>query len=262
MALVLNTNVEGLLKENGQIKGVVTNSRAMPQVLGKVVIAAGGNPSRQAGITKQEGMNRPEETFWPGIIWDLVGVRDADPAALETIYGADVRRNWTTLWPRGGDRYIMVTDTVEQLEHIKKGRYLLAQKLRNAYPMWMYEYVAGNMGGQPLPKGMVRDGLILAGDAAGYEGMAHAIVSGHWAGEVAAEAIKEGNVSTERLSAYEEMCKAKLPHVNLVASIYRGGLATMAKVRELSSDEEIEREVTKLAESGEFMDGEQELPEL
>lgn len=258
-ALILNINAESLLKENGRIKGVATNSRTMPRVLGKIVIAAGGYRSRQMGITKQEEMHTPGEGQYAGVLLDLTGVRDSDPEAYETIFGgSDARRNWTTLWPRGGDRYMIALGKLEQFEQLKNGKHLLARKLRDAYPVRIYGYVYGLMAGQPLPNGMVRDGLILAGDAAGYNGIIHAIVSGRWAGDVAAEAIHAGDISAERLSAYEKICKAKLPHVGLMASIFKGKVDTMKRLLELTSDEAIEREVIEMARRGELLDGEQE----
>ena len=51
--IVLNTRVTGLLKEKGRIAGVTTNSRAMPEVRGKLVIAAGGYRALHSGIPKQ-----------------------------------------------------------------------------------------------------------------------------------------------------------------------------------------------------------------
>ncbi|MFH1381740.1 MAG: NAD(P)/FAD-dependent oxidoreductase [Chloroflexota bacterium] len=258
-AVVLNTNVEGLIKEGGQTKGVVTNSKTLPKVMAKVVVAGGGIPSRHDGITHQEGMIRPDEAFRTSFIHDVVGVK-GDPYALETVFGMDVRRHWTTLWPRGGDRYILTSNTLEQFEEMKKGKYFLGRKLRDAYQLWVHEYLVGNMGGLIMPNGIVRDGLILTGDAAGYEGIAHAVVSGRWAGDMAAQAVHSGDTSMENLMAYQKMCYAKLPYLNLVASIFKGGLTTMLKIRNLNSHEELERELTKMAEAGEFLDGEIECP--
>jgi len=255
--IVLNTNVEGLLKENGRIKGVVTNSRTMPQVLGKIVIGAGGVRSRRMGITKQEEMNIPDETFWSGVYFEVAGVKDPQPEVYETHFWHGVNRNFTNLWPRGGDRYSLVLDKFEVFEQIKQIDYPLSRRLRDAYPLRIYGYVQGKLGGQPLPKGKVKDGLILAGEAGGYMSIVHAVVSGRWAGEVAGEAIKEGNVSAERLGAYEEMCKVKLPYVSISTVIFKGGFTTMWELADLSSDEEIERWGTELAERDELKNGEQ-----
>ncbi len=255
--IVVNTNVEGLLKENGRIKGVVTNSKTVPQVLGKIVIGAGGVRSRRMGITKQEGMNIPDETFWSGVYFELAGVADPQPEAYETHFWNGINRNFTNLWPRGGNRYSLVLDKVEVFEQIKQSNYPLARRLRNAYPLRIYGYVQGKLGGHPLPKGMVQDGLMLAGEAGGYMSLVHAVISGRWAGEVADEAIKEGNVSAERLSAYENMCRVKLPYVSISAVIFKGGFSTMWELAALTSDDEIEQWAAKLARKKELKNGEQ-----
>jgi len=236
--IVVNTNVDGLLKEDGRIRGVVTNSRIMPQVLGKIVIGAGGVRSRRMGVTKQEGMNIPDETFWSGVYFELSEVRDPQPEVYETHFWNAVNRNFTNLWSRDGNRYSLVLDKFEVLEQIKQMDYPLSRRLRDAYPLRIYGYVQGKLGGQPLPKGRVKDGLILAG-------------------EVAGDAIKENNVSAERLNAYDEMCNAKLPYVSISNVMFKYGFDTMWELAELSSDEDIERWAAELAGKDEFKNGEE-----
>lgn len=254
--IVVNTSVDGLLKEDGQIKGVVTNSRTMPQVRGKIVIGAGGVRSRRMGITKQEGLNIPHETFWPGVYLEICRVNDPQPEVYETHFWNAVNRNFTNLWPRGGNRYSLVLDKLEVFEQIKKMDYPLSRRLRDAYPLRIYGYVQGKLGGQPLPKGRVKDGLILAGEAGGYMSIVHAVVSGRWAGEVAGDAIKENNVSAERLNIYNEICDAKLPYVSISTVIFKYGFDTMWELAEFSSDEDIEHWAAELSRKDEFKNGE------
>ena len=54
---------------------------------------------------------------------------------------------------------------------------------------------------------LVEDGLMLVGDSAGFNGITHAIVSGRCAGEVAAEAVQEGDVRERKLQRYEDRCR-------------------------------------------------------
>lgn len=251
-AVVVNTNVEGLLKENGQIKGVVTNSRSMPQILGKIVIAAGGDRSKRMGITKQEGMNIPGEEFFSGVYFEIAGVKDGDPEVQETHFWHVTARNHTNLWARGGDRYSLVLDKLELFEQLKQLDYPLSRRLRDAYPLRIYGWTQGRLDGFRLPEGMVKDGLILAGNAGGFQGLVHACVSGRFAGEVAGEAIKEGNVSAQRLHAYEEKCeKAKLSYIRL-SCMTKGGESDWIKLHGLSSDEDVERWVAERAERKEL----------
>ena len=59
--------------------------------------------------------------------------------------------------------------------------------------------------GKPLPW-KVKPGLILAGAAAGYNGTLPCLLSGRYAGETAAEAVQRGDVTEQRLAAYEKLC--------------------------------------------------------
>ena len=63
--------------------------------------------------------------------------------------------------------------------------------------------------GSGLPK-YVKDGLILVGSAAGFLGIESAIYSGLKAGEVAAEAIEQNDVSEQKLRKYEILIKKLL----------------------------------------------------
>jgi len=104
---------------------------------------------------------------------------------------------------------------------------------------------------------MVKDGVILAGNAAGFQGLIHACVSGRFAGEVAGEAIKDGNVSAERLKAYEKKLEeAKLPYARL-SCMTKGGESDWITLHGLSSDEEVERWATERAERKELESFEQ-----
>jgi len=53
----------------------------------------------------------------------------------------------------------------------------------------------------------VKPGLILTGAAAGYMHVLRCVLSGWYAGETAAEAVKEDNVTQERLAAYDIPCE-------------------------------------------------------
>jgi len=249
--VVVNTSVEGLLKEGGQIKGVVTNSKTMPHVLGKIVIAAGGDRSKRLGITKQEGMNIPDEEHFNGVYVEIAGVKDGDPEAQETHFWSVTHRNHTNLWAKGGDKYTLALDSLELFEHLKQLDYPLSRRLRDAYIIRLYGWTQGRLDGFQLPNGMVKDGLILAGNAGGWQGLIHACVSGRFAGEVAGEAIKEGNTSAERLRAYEEQCETTLPYARL-SCMTKGGEPDWITLHGLSSDAEIERWATERAEREEL----------
>ena len=52
---------------------------------------------------------------------------------------------------------------------------------------------------------MVKDNVIFIGDASGGSGNIHGMIQGHFAGTVAASAIKDNDTSEERLSEYQDL---------------------------------------------------------
>ncbi len=61
--------------------------------------------------------------------------------------------------------------------------------------------------GKPLPK-TYKDGLMLIGSAAGFNGIQPAILTGRFAAEVAVDSIRAGDVSEAKLARYQDMWKA------------------------------------------------------
>ena len=72
---------------------------------------------------------------------------------------------------------------------------------------------------------------MLVGSAAGFNGMIVAALTGRYAGEVAAEAIREGNVTEGKLGRYEALWKGLgLEHE------YDSWIEIMRVVRQLGDD--------------------------
>ena len=88
----------------------------------------------------------------------------------------------------------------------------------------------------PLPK-KVRDGLIVAGDAAGFIGIETTIVSGRDAAEVAAEAIKVGDVTEKKLSNFEDLCQELATNIEL----FNRQWEEVMRYDRLSSEDEMEK---------------------
>ncbi|MBW2345515.1 MAG: hypothetical protein JRF53_16235 [Deltaproteobacteria bacterium] len=134
----------------------------------------------------------------------------------------------------------MDTRTVGDLEKIKRGNWIISKKIRDAIPLRMtgWTTVLGVGGGLP---NYVKDGLILAGSAAGFLGIMSAVCSGRHAGEVAAEAIQEDDVSQKKLCKYERLVK-KL--------VYGRGEVLRRFYR--LSDEQIENMLSEMIERGEL----------
>lgn len=204
--IVLNTHVTSLLKEEEKILGVATSSKSIPTVNGKIVIVAQGSRARRTGIPRQESLSHPDETFTPGILVEFEGIHDLETGVLETHLGALSERGYYNMWTLDRGSAFVVFRPADMLLKVKQGDYLISKKLRDAMPIQMYGYVVGSRNGQVLPR-VVKDGLMLVGDSAGYQTIINAIISGRYAGEVAAAAIRDGDMSERRLSKYEDMCR-------------------------------------------------------
>jgi digeranylgeranylglycerophospholipid reductase len=66
--LRLNTRATSLLKRDGRVIGVMTNSRELPKVIGKVVVAADGIYGALRGVAKWESLARRQENG-PTRVW-------------------------------------------------------------------------------------------------------------------------------------------------------------------------------------------------
>jgi len=128
--------------------------------------------------------------------------------------------------PKKGDRAnvgLVTTDkkgAIKYLDNFIKDTYLDGKPIIN--PMWRDQSTKVKPFGGTIPISgprdkTVDDGLILVGDAAGFtsplfEGGSHlALWSGREAAKVIAEALKEEDLSSNRLMIYEKAWKKKFP---------------------------------------------------
>jgi flavin-dependent dehydrogenase len=204
--LRLNTRATGLLKQDGRVIGVTTNSTAVPNLYGKVVIGADGIHAIQRGTPKWAGLNRAGQKFIGGVSLDVTRVEDIEPDVFEIHYGAFSRLGLTWVCPYDNVSCTTTFMSLAEFEHVKTGNYAVSRKLRNAIPLRITGWSHAKNLGQPLSK-VIEDGLILTGSAAGLIGNWAAIVSGGYAGVAAALAICEGDVTVKKLGKYEELCK-------------------------------------------------------
>jgi digeranylgeranylglycerophospholipid reductase len=236
--LVLGTRVTGLIKQGERNIGVTTSSKDLPEVFGKVVIAADGISGGVRGIAKWEGLTRAGQTCVGGITMELTGVKDC--YRMGGLYtGSYLNKGWFAITPTGSDSGIVQFMTLEEYQRVKEGNYFLSQVLKGAAPIRMDGWRQTSDLGVRFPE-IVKDGLILTGSAANWRGTIIAMVSGRCAGEVAAEAIREGDTTAPRLGKFIDLyektglIKELYQHSSWLESRYLGNL----------SDEEIVKRLT------------------
>jgi len=91
--------------------------------------------------------------------------------------------------------------------------------------------------------------VLLVGDAAGFTSIIHAIVSGQYAGEVAAEAVRAGDTGEASLSRHADKCRE--------AGFYRDTLSWSRNLVNLKglSDAEIEALIPEMLAAGDIRYG-------
>jgi len=213
--LWLATAVESAVMHDGEVRGVRTKTNR--EVEASLVIDAAGYRSpllRQAGV--HDGFQR----FGVGAEFDLYAPHcNQDEVVL--IVGTQVAPcgyAWYFPWGRGRVRAgvgIIHGDSREQpeayLQRLVANAGQFGVNLRGAQPV---EYHHGLIPSDGLLDRFVAHGILGVGDAAGQssallgEGIRWCMQAGRMAGEVAAEAVRTQDFSSDFLSRYERRWKA------------------------------------------------------
>lgn len=206
--ILINTKVTGLITEGDTVVGVTTHSKSCPEIRGKIVIAADGIGSLIGGIPIRSGLVEKVPDINHGISMLVFNVKDIDRGVQELHIGphgfTPGYMGWIWLHRLDAHTCHPGFEDMEAFEKCKKGDYIISEKLRDAVVIRMTGYAMPLFGAKSLPQ-KVRNGLMLAGAAANFGMFQLAMLSGQYAGEVAGEALKDGDVSEKRLSEYNTL---------------------------------------------------------
>ncbi|HLI09639.1 MAG TPA: NAD(P)/FAD-dependent oxidoreductase [Ktedonobacteraceae bacterium] len=212
--------VEQTLLEEGRVVGVTAKNHISERITlrAPVTIDASGF-SRHVGVRTE--MGNAFHRYGYGAEYDLYAPNYPQDE-LYLIMGSKYAPNgYAWVFPRGNGRVrlgvgVLHPDSEEDarlyLDSIIRDIPRLAEKFRGASPV---EYHTGLFPSEGPLERFSRDGLLLAGDAAGHgstlvgEGIRFAIYAGHMAGQVAAEAIKAGDTSAGFLSRFDRRWRAR-----------------------------------------------------
>ncbi|MDD5094097.1 MAG: NAD(P)/FAD-dependent oxidoreductase [Dehalococcoidia bacterium] len=209
--ILINTKATGLIIEREQIVGVRTERKDMPEIRGKVVIGADGVRALFGGVPIWSGLAEKVTEYMVGIKMLVSNVKNVDREVMELHLGPFGSSKYYRgfIWIQRNDEHFchMGFDTVDNFERCRRGNYVLSKKLENAVITGMTGFSQPlTVHPGPLAR-KVKAGLILAGASANYPSFILNTLGGSYAGQIAAEAVSEGNVSEERLAAFETMCK-------------------------------------------------------
>jgi len=211
---MVKTSATGILRSNGAVTGAKIRHMGDIQDIGAdVVIGADGVESK---VGRWGGI---DTTLKPIDIdscaqFLMTGV-DADPEYIRFYLGTEVAQGgYAWIFPKG-DGCANVGLGIPGSESGDKRRaydHLLKFVKKFVPEAKVLEMI---FGGVPISAPLnttVGDGLILVGDAARFSdpvtggGIANAMKSGEYAGNIVVNALSEGDISAERFKEYEKLC--------------------------------------------------------
>jgi len=215
----VGTLVDGLIMESGKIKGVRAHGiDGRLEVFADVIIAADGVGSR---IARWAGMNTALKLvdIESGVQFQMVGIDLESSSTMEFYIGSKiVPGGYVWIFPKGEDMANVGLGVLGSRAERPAIEYLrdFVNKMPSLRKGKIIEINAGGIPvGGPI-KRTVKDNLLIVGDAARQVnpldggGIDLAMQAGDIAGEVAAKAVAEGDVSEKRLNEYERRWREQM----------------------------------------------------
>ena len=207
------TRVTDVIREGDFVRGVKLVSLGHEaEVRAKIVIAADGAESqvgRWAGLKTSPRLKE----YYAGVQYLLAGIELADPRECQYHLGTETAPGgYAWVFPKGPDRAnvgLVITPPLEQ--HGLSAQDYLDRFVERHFPnASILSLVLGGIPVDGTLKTFTGDGIMLVGDAAHQAepvtggGINLAIDAGALAGQVAVEAIADGDWSRRRLRVYEK----------------------------------------------------------
>ena len=201
--------VENVVRENGGlVADVLVKNSKKTRIKTKIIIDATGPSAR---IGKRLGAQTPDKYVF-GVEYKLKGITTS---SFDFYLDFKKYKNgYVWIFPKGDDHANVGIVTTNPMPKKILNEFIREKEIEGE----ILKHIAGAIpmtGPLEMP---VSDNFLSAGDAAGttnalfYGGIRAALISGDLAGKIAGKAIKEGNVSKERLAEY-----AKLLHEQPIA---------------------------------------------
>ena len=204
----------------------------------RLVIISDGINSKMASLLGLKTMKHPDDIAW-GIELDVRAPDLGKPKMFEYYVGNHAPGWKTTYAPRGGN------DAAIGAYVRRCGRdatpYLNAwiEKFKKLKELEEIEVVRALSGGDPIvtiPNEYITNGVMVIGGAAGQSGIGYAMRAGQICGDVASDAVKNGDVSKKALSAYRKTWEKEFKTEHYLGRI---GLETLRKMTDREIDEMI-----------------------
>jgi flavin-dependent dehydrogenase len=197
--------VTKLARREGRVEKAETNSKVIPVAEAQVFICADGIRSAGTGFAVQEGLCEKGEVR-AGMSY-LLANADVFPGTIEHFLSSDPLLNYKCFFThREGLCFLGAPSDQAFLELREREDNRVSRKIKNAYPLEVSGFGRARSGkyAKYFEK-IVRDNVLFVGDASGGAGNIHGMIQGHFAGNVAASAIKENDIRENRLSEYQDL---------------------------------------------------------
>jgi digeranylgeranylglycerophospholipid reductase len=212
---LLGARVQSLLMTDGSVKGVNIKQAdgAEENVYAKIVLDAEGVSSR---LLRQAGLKalRPRGLVY-AVEAEVDGVQDVELDAVEVYFGKSYAPGfygWLIPRPDGSAKVGLATNHGDPREYLKRlmSKHPVASKQLEKANITKIGYHAITLGG-PINRSY-SDGFLAVGDCASQVkpttggGVIFGLTCARTAAEVASQALKQGNVSSDFLKVYQKRC--------------------------------------------------------
>jgi digeranylgeranylglycerophospholipid reductase len=215
--IMIKTLARGMRKDHD---GYIVSCESMGEdfeIKAKIVVGADGPESRVGRWGGLKTTVKPKN-MESGIQFEMVGLEMEDPDVIEFYFGSVAPGGYAWIFPKGDDIANVGLGIVSTVTD-KSAYEHIVEFVKNCPATQNAQPVELNVGGDPVGgmiKNLVKDNLMIVGDAAGHVnpltggGIITALEAGMYAGEVAAAAVKEDNYTEKRLKEYQEICKKEI----------------------------------------------------
>ena len=215
--IMIKTLARGMRKD---YDGYIVSCESMGEdfeIKAKIVVGADGPESRVGRWGGLKTTVKPKN-MESGIQFEMVGLEMEDPDVIEFYFGSVAPGGYAWIFPKGDDIANVGLGIVSTVTD-KSAYEHLVEFVKNCPATQNAQPVELNVGGDPvggMTKNLVKDNLMIVGDAAGHVnpltggGIITALEAGMYAGQVAAAAVKEDNYTEKRLKEYQEICKKEI----------------------------------------------------
>lgn len=224
--------VHNILRD-GEIFTVSTSAGVFTS---RLVVISDGINSKIASLLGLKTMKHPEDIAW-GIELDVRAPGLGKPKMFEYYVGNHAPGWKTTYAPRGGDNAAVGAYVRRCGKDATPYLNAWVENFKRLKGLKELEVVRKLSGGDPivtLPNEYITDGIMVAGGAAGQSGIGYAMRAGQICGDVAADAIRKGDVSKSALSEYRKIWEKEFKAEHYLGRI---GLETLRKMTDREIDE-------------------------